>query len=298
MGDRRLPALVPVKPRCGVEVLGCRVEISCRRPAPALAIEHVWGKLLPLRAEPDLSYLVSAAAPEGPFELARPGREPDPAGHLGELLEALDADLSVELQKLRRDLLFLHSGVISWGEKAILLVGDSGIGKSTTCWALSHLGAQYLSDEFAPIDLDDVAVLPYQRAIGLKREPPPGFPLPSDVLRTPTSLHLSLARLPGSVRRAPAPVGALVFLQLGRQGGSRPVIEEVSGGEAAARLYASALNALAHPSDGLEAVATIASTVPGFVLERGELGATCRLLRDTFGPASQGAISQGRPGPA
>jgi hypothetical protein len=55
--------------------------------------------------------------------------------------------------------------------------------------------------------------------------------------------------------------------------------------EAAARLYANALNPLAHPDWGLGAAAYIAESVPSFSLSLGELRATCALVGHTILPA-------------
>ena len=66
----------------------------------------------------------------------------------------------------------------------------------------------------------------------------------------------------------------------------------MSPAEAAARLYACALNPLAHSVDGLEAVSKIGQGIPGFVLERGELRSTCELIRDTFSEVTDPQSSQ------
>jgi hypothetical protein len=52
----------------------------------------------------------------------------------------------------------------------------------------------------------------------------------------------------------------------------------VSPAEAGARLYANTLNALAHPGSGLDVAIRIAGAVPAFVVNAGDLHATCELI--------------------
>ncbi len=276
-----------MEPPRGFEILDRQIAITSSPGPLRRALRQLWGRQRPLTGEPDLSYRLLADGPDGPYRLARSGGTETVTGELGSLLQAFDADLSVELQKLRRDLFFLHSGAVCWADEAMLLVGASGSGKSMCCWGLANLGATFMSDELAPVDLERLAVLPYLRSIGLKDEPPEVFPLAGDVLRTTAGIHLPATGLPGGVRRAPVPIAALVFLRQEPASTDQPVLEKVSAGQAAARLYAGALNALAHPDDGLTAAAALASAVPSYVLERGELRATCELLLVGFGPEAE-----------
>jgi hypothetical protein len=48
----------------------------------------------------------------------------------GELLYIVEKDLTIELQKLRRDLYFLHAAALAIAQNAFLLVAPSGGGKS------------------------------------------------------------------------------------------------------------------------------------------------------------------------
>jgi hypothetical protein len=57
--------------------------------------------------------------------------------------------------------------------------------------------------------------------------------------------------------------------------------------EAGARLYVNALNALAHPRSGLDAVARLAERVPCYAITSGALDATCAAICS----AAQNAIA-------
>jgi len=64
-----------------------------------------------------------------------------------------------------KDYLFLHSGAVAKGNKAVLLPGPSESGKSTLTLGLLNYGYQYLTDEVVVINLSDLSALPFQRPI-------------------------------------------------------------------------------------------------------------------------------------
>ena len=147
-----------------------------------------------------------------------------------------------------------------------MLVAPSGGGKSTLCWAILHHGFRYLSDELGPVDLEQLNVHPY--------------PLPPKTVRTSRTLHVTAADIPGGIVRGPAPLSTVFFLIYDPEA-SAPSVRRLSAGEAAAGLYANALNPLAHAGDGLDAVIRVASGRRCFELTTTELAPTCALLTAT-----------------
>lgn len=68
-------------------------------------------------------------------------------------------------------LLTIHAAVLAKNDKAIVLPGFPGAGKSTLCAALLFLaGWRLLSDELALVEPDTTALLPNPRPISLKNE--------------------------------------------------------------------------------------------------------------------------------
>ena len=63
-----------------------------------------------------------------------------------------------------------------------------------------------------------------------------------------------------------------------------PTLRRLRSPEAAARLYAETLNPLAHAALGMDAVVSVASRVPCFVLSLGDVAATSALLREMLSP--------------
>jgi hypothetical protein len=222
----------------------------------------------PTRGATALDYTVGCAGSPSEFYIVRGGTERLTASHPGELLFLLDKELTLELQRRRPDLYFLHAAAVSRGETALVFVAPSGSGKSTLTWVLLTHGFGYLSDELAPIDLGSTSVHDYPHAIHLKRPPPAPYALPAAAIETPSGWHVPGAAL-GEPVRDPLPIGAICFIDRSGSLPSRP--NPVTPASAAARLFANALNPLAHPNDGLDAAVAIARSIPCFELDTSSL---------------------------
>lgn len=66
--------------------------------------------------------------------------------------------------------LIIHAAVVAKNNRAIILPGEPGAGKSTLCAALVARGWRLLSDEMALINADDLSITPVPRPIGLKND--------------------------------------------------------------------------------------------------------------------------------
>ena len=162
-----------------------------------------------------------------------------------------------------------------------MLVANSGGGKSTTTWALCHHGFRYLSDELAPIDLKLLEVFPYSHALNLKREPPSPYDLPEQTIRTSRTLHVPVTAFPGRASGAPTRLVAIFFVSY-RPDERSPGATRISQAEAATRLFANALNPLAHPGEGLDGVLEIAARCSSFELVTNDLAQTCGVVKQTM----------------
>ena len=260
-----------------LRVLGQRVQVDCIAPTVQALLKANFGAMAATDNEPaDLRYTVNCTG--AAFSVAREGQGPLTGVGLGDLLYLLEKDVTVELQKRRSDLLFLHSAAVEWGGKAYLFAAEAGSGKSTTTWALLHHGFRYLSDELSPIDLDSLMVLPYPHALCLKQPPPAPYKLPEQAIHLGRTIHVPAESLPGPLASARRPIEA-VFLLRHRPGLNAPDLRELGRAEASARLYVTALNVLAHPNQGLDAVVRVAEHVPCFALDSADLPLTCALIR-------------------
>jgi len=66
--------------------------------------------------------------------------------------------------------LTLHAAAVSRGDRAIIMPGTPGAGKSTLCAALGLSGWRILSDEHALIQPDTAQIIPLCRPVSLKNE--------------------------------------------------------------------------------------------------------------------------------
>ena len=274
-------ALPPSTQALSFQILGQTVRVECAHAVLRHYLTVNFGamKALPGDVGPKLEYRVETR-PTGSLALFRDGLEVAADEGPDEMLFLLEQDATVELQKRRSDLYFLHSAAIERHGKACLLAAESGSGKSTTAWGLLHHGFGYLSDELSPIDLDSMRVFPYAHALCLKRTPPSPYSLPGQSLRVGARIHIPAAALPGPTISWPCALGP-VFLIKHRPDLAKPALRQVSRAEASAYLYVNALNALAHPSHGLDAVVRIAECVPCFSVDTADLAATCAIISST-----------------
>jgi len=217
---------------------------------------------------------------EGGFEILRSTGSALQASDDGDFLFQMEKEITIEIQKHRSDLYFLHAAVLEYHGLGLMLVANSGGGKSTTTWALCHHGFRYLSDELAPTNLRTLEVLPYSHALSLKRHPPSPYRLPNDIIQTSRTLHIPVAALPGKCSGDPTRLGVLFFISY-RPECDLPRAIPISRAEAATRLFGNALNPLAHPGEGLDGVLEIASRCSAFELVTNDLPQTCALVKQT-----------------
>jgi hypothetical protein len=111
------------------------------------------------------------------------------------LVNSLDEAVIQRLTTLRA----VHAGAVLWGGRALLLPGATHAGKSSLVAELLRRGAEYLSDEYALIDVDG-RVHPYPRPLLLRDGSPKQSPmLPAECNAT--------------VGVGPAPVGWILSLK-------------------------------------------------------------------------------------
>jgi hypothetical protein len=119
--------------------------------------------------------------------------------------------------------LLLHAGVLVRDDRAILLVGASGAGKTTMCRALVARGAKYMTDEIAAIDAE-LRVRGLPRPLSLAPDSAPDDEAARALrgvaggyrfcARDGTNTEAMLFALaPEYVRLEPAPIAAVVHLR-------------------------------------------------------------------------------------
>lgn len=263
-----------------IRVLGCGITLKCQGSDVLDLLRQNYGHMECGDSQAaQIEYSIRASTKESTFRITRKGSNPLVASDDAELLYVIEKDLTVELQKQRRDLYFLHAAALAYSQNAFLLVAPSGGGKSTTTWGLLHYGFSYLSDELSPVNLTTMEIHSYPRAICLKRKPPSAYPIPANTVRTSRTLHIPTREI--KVRSQPTMLRCIFFLDFCAEA-KWPAVRNLSSGEAAARLFAQALNPLAHIEDGLAGAAALAENVPCFYLYSADLRLTCELIAKTL----------------
>ena len=259
------------------EVVATRVRIRCLDRTSADLFRAAYGHLSAALSEPQLEYSIAELDPDR-FRMERNGARFADVSGAGRLLAIFDDDLVIALQLLRPDLYFLHAAVLARNGAAFAFPAPAGSGKSTLTWALANRGFDYLSDELAPIDLEDGTVLPFLRPICLKTHPPRGFEIEVPMVSTERGVHVSPVHLGGDWIQRKLPLGALFFPRYDPDNqDSAP--REISAARATARIYANCLNALAHPERGLAAAESLASQLPCFEIATASLDRACDSVR-------------------
>ena len=189
--------------------------------------------------------------------------------------------MTIETQKLRPDLYFVHAAVLELDGRALALVAPSGYGKSTTAWGLLHHGFKYLSDELAPVHLTAMQVHPFPHALCFKAVPPDEYRIPKETIFTTRTAHVPTQFLPCETTMEIITLEAIFFVRFVGEI-SEPVLKAMGKGEAAARLFTNALNPLAHSGEGLDGAIGIVSGTRCFELLSSNFTSTCELIKSTF----------------
>src|SRR5262245_41782600 len=108
-----------------LRILDRMVRISCRGSLPFDLLAQTYGAMrCENSANVDLDYVVDGNKNRG-FRITRVGREPLLAHDDGEFLFLFEKDMTIELQRLRQDLYFVHAAAVEFRSTAALLVGAS-----------------------------------------------------------------------------------------------------------------------------------------------------------------------------
>ena len=267
-----------------VKIFGRNIRIDFADSTTSNArdlIAKVYSSFIDFGGKPDLRYSIRRINDTSGYILTRARGSLCTAKNDGELIRMLEHDITIELQKERCDLYFLHGAALEFSGKGVALIAPSGSGKSTITWGLLHHGFNYLSDELVPVDLKSMTVYPYARALSLKAEPAGDYPLPLSTLRTSSTLHIPVEHLPSRIARPLANLTAIFFIRY-EPTVSRPELKLLTKATAAARLFANALNPLAHKGEGLDGAVTIVTGSWCFDLLTADVGMTSQLIKRTL----------------
>jgi hypothetical protein len=264
-----------------LKVFDCNVMVQCEDgEAQALLVAN-YGQMQARIESANLKYAIQRDIASHGFFIVRGEQRSPTAMKDGELLCLFERDITIQLQKVRRDLYFVHSAVLEFQGNAYMLVGTNRTGKSTTTWALLHHGFSYLSDELAPVDPITLQVYPYPRALWLRREPPGPYQLPNPKLQTSRMLCVPTSAFPNGVTEKRIPLRAIFFVRHDSEA-ARPFLRLMSKVEAAAGILANTLNPGSHSGNGLDAAVEMSTRIICYELLTAGLLETCNLVKNVL----------------
>ena len=186
----------------------------------------------------------------------------------------LAAEMGMNLQMAlgwRRHLL-LHASSVEKDGRALVMTGESGSGKSTLAALLGERGWRLMGDEFALLDLDSGAILPFPRLVSLKNQ---AIDVVEDVVGAQRMGPMLQATAKGDIRHlVPRPdavarmaQGAMPAMLLFPRFGHDAAIRPVGQGEAFMRLTQASTNYVALGEPGFAALTRFVTDVPACAMD-------------------------------
>ncbi|MGH7772249.1 MAG: hypothetical protein ACREQA_08410, partial [Candidatus Binatia bacterium] len=103
-----------------LSVFDCNVKAECQDPEVLRLLVANYGQLQGGLGAADLHYVVGRRKGSPAFIITRNGQEHMTASDDGEFLFLFEKDLTIELQKLRRDLYFVHAAALEFAGRALM----------------------------------------------------------------------------------------------------------------------------------------------------------------------------------
>jgi len=145
------------------------------------------------------------------------------------MLDVLEARIRLFVAEYAKRRVFVHSGVVAWKDRAILIPGRSYSGKSTLVAEFVKAGAKYYSDEYAVID-EKGRVHPFLKPIALR-----------DQEGESRSTNHPIEEFGGVAGRKPLSVGCVLVTEYRPE--ARLRLREISHGKAILSLIANTVPA-------------------------------------------------------
>lgn len=183
--------------------------------------------------------------------------------------------------------LILHAGAVEIGGRGVLVVGETGAGKSTLVTGLVRGGAGYLTDEAAAVDTTAGIITPYPKAITLDQGSWPLFPdLRPDVPEVlEPARHVSWHVNPDRVRSGSVAAGcppALVVLTHYRASAPPAEVSAVAPRDAVLALAGQSFNFTDIGRTAFDTAVWVARHCPTVRIVNSDLDAACAAVHDAL----------------
>ncbi len=251
----------------------CRRPAEPRRPVVRITVEARRPSLLARR-----EYAVSGD-----------GHELWTTRKTNEVLPYVEWGVNWRVIATRPEYLQIHAAALARSGHGLIMAAESGFGKTTLAAGLLARGWQYLSDEFALIDPDDLRIHPFPKALCVKNG---SFPV-MERLGLPVWRRHYVKALKGEVGyvnplaggRAVAaracPARLIVFPRYAEN--TRPRLYPISRAQAAFELARHALNRNVHGARAASILSDLARGARCYALDSGPIRETCDELERLIG---------------
>jgi hypothetical protein len=184
------------------------------------------------------------------------------------LLESLGSDIRLTVAEFAKERVFVHSGVVSWKGRAILLPARSFRGKTTLTAALIKRGALYYSDEYAVLDKEGF-VHPFAKPLSLRGE-----------IDEHTQIDYEIEKLGGKAGTEKIPVGMVLITEYKPNGKWRPT--RLSSANGVIELIKNTVPVRNNPEFSLEVLSRVAERAIFVKSRRGDVSKSVDLILDFF----------------
>lgn len=195
---------------------------------------------------PVLSYQVAQAADL--YTVQSAGTVIYQGPDLADVIFYLEKDLIISTQLHLHGILFFHAAALTYNGKTIMIVGESGAGKSSVTWGLLQHGFAYLSDELVPVE-PGLRIHSFPRAVNLKRELAAPYGLPANAVDLGRFCMVPVAADKLDTSR-PAQVDYILFVKFNRDA-AIPAVTAISKADAFLLMFRNLLNARAFDDFGM-----------------------------------------------
>jgi hypothetical protein len=267
-----------------VEFDGLRVAVRSTAPEVVLEVNRAFRAMIVRNGEVRHGARVVAELEvdrvgDG-YRVAGSGVAEPEHGPLSEARRALRYHTTRAFLEARRERFWVHAAAARRRDRAVLVPGERGRGKSTLVTALARAGWQYLSDEAVPLDMAGDVATPFPVTPHVRVAPDPDLPPAAVAALERQDVELG----EDMICREAVRITELVLVRYAP--GPSATLDPASPGETALALLESCLNYQRHGARAVRYAADLAGRLPASRLTFGDVGAAVRALgadRDAAG---------------
>ena len=242
---------------------GRQVEIYSNAPEVLAGLEHRFRHMLAPEPAQLAGWLRVFRRGER-YRLMGSGEAQAKTALLEPTLYHLHDAILLQLVRANAHLVWLHAGAVAHQDKALIIAGPSGGGKSTLATTLYRRGWPYLGDDLLPLDGSSGQVLPFPQTPGVRRNG--GRILPAEKLHELEKIEIELD--PARVAQTAMPVEAILLPAY--RPGPPARLEPVGPAEAVAALLENCVNFSQLGETAVAALCRLADARPAFRLPYGD----------------------------